>query len=345
MGFTWSRTVLVLGALLTALSLVVALMFWSGQSNGERGRVVSVDVPTGPTPAAAPPPASATPAPTTRVPVAPKRTTSAPKPVTGGKPGADNTGVPAGVRLRVVTGNQTYGRDNQVISGLDIRGYVRITGRNVTLKNSIVRGGAKRCNAAVIHVEDDASATVQDTEIRPENPNACLDGVWAENATLVRLDIHDVVDGVKAFDNVTLRDSWVHNLSFFASDPNQGGGSTHNDAVQTYEANRNILLRHNTLDVGRRGNAAYQLTQDGGRAAANIRIEDNWLDGGGCTLNFSHKGGPTPMTGIHVTGNRFGPNSVFNCPILLSTGTRLSRNSGNTWTGSGRAIPSPQRHD
>jgi hypothetical protein len=307
--------------------------------------VASVATPTTGAPVAGPtltPTATPTPTPTR---AAPKRTTSPPKQVSGGKPGPDNTGVPAGVKLRVVTGNQTYSRDNQVISGLDIRGYVRITGRNVTLKNSLVRGGAKRCNAAVIHIEDGASATVQDTEIRPANPNPCLDGVWAENATLVRLDIHGVVDGVKAFDNVTLRDSWVHNLSWFASDPNQGGGSTHNDAVQTYEANRNILLRHNNLHPGSKGNAAYQLTQDGGRAARNIRIDGNWLDGGGCTLNFAHKGGPTPMTGIYVTNNRFGRNSAFNCPILLSTQTRLAQNTGNVWSDSGRAIPSPQRHD
>lgn len=34
-------------------------------------------------------------------------------------------------------------------------------------------------------------------------------------------------------------------------------------------------------------------------------MEDNWLDGGACTLNFAHRNGQ-PLTGIYVVGNRFG---------------------------------------
>jgi hypothetical protein len=162
---------------------------------------------------------------------------------------------------------------------------------------------------------------------------------------MLRLDISNVVDGVKAHNNVTLQDSYVHDLSWFASDPNQGGGSTHNDAVQTYVGNKNVLLRHNTLLAGTKGNAAYQVTQDGGRANSNLRVEYNWLDGGGCTLNFSHKGGPTPMTGISVVGNRFGRGSKFNCPILLSTKTTLGENRANVWDDNGQPIPKPQQHD
>ena len=245
----------------------------------------------------------------------------------------------------MVSGDQVFTTDNQVISGLDIHGYVRIRARNVTIRNSIVRGGAKRCNAAVVFVEGGRSATIQDTEIAPSQQNPCLDGIWATNATLSRLNIHGVVDGVKAFDNVTLLDSYIHDLSWFASDPNQGGGATHNDAVQTYEGNHDVLIRHNTLLAGAKGNAAYQVTQDGGKQSTDLRIERNWLDGGGCTLNFSHKGGPTPMTGIYVVGNRFGRGSKFDCPILISTQTVLSQNTGNVWDDTGQPIPRPQQHD
>jgi hypothetical protein len=269
----------------------------------------------------------------------------APRARVNAKPGPDNTGVPAGVALRVVTGDQVFTTDNQVVSGLDIRGYVRIRAHNVTIMNSIIRGGAPRCNAAVLFVESGQSATIQDSEISPSQPNACLDGIWATNANLWRLDIHHVVDGVKAFDNVKLRESYIHDLSWFASDPNQGGGPTHNDTVQTYQGNRNVFIVQNTLLAGTKGNAAYQVTQDGGRASTNLRIEKNWLDGGGCTLNFSHKGGPVPMTGIYVIGNRFGRGSTFNCPILISTQTVLTQNTGNVWDDTGTPIPSPQQHD
>jgi len=151
-----------------------------------------------------------------------------------------------------------------------------------------------------------------------------------------------VVDGVKAGSNVVLEDSYVHDLAWFASDPNQGGGATHNDGVQTLSG-AHVTLRRNVLVAYPKGNAAYQVTQDFG-AVTDLHIEHNWLDGGGCTLNFAHKGGPTPMTGIFVANNRFG-SSGFNCPILVSTQTQLSQNVGNVWISNGKPIPAPQRHD
>lgn len=274
-----------------------------------------------------------------------KPSTRPPTTRSGGKPGPSNTGVPAGTHLTVVSGNQVYATSNKVISGLDIHGYVEITGKNVVLKNSIVRGGAAKCNAAVITVDHGGSATIQDTEVSPSNPNACLDGVWSTSATLLRMNIHGSVDGVKAFDHTVVRDSWIHGLMWFASDPNQGGGPTHNDDVQTFEGNQHITLQHNTLDAGTKGNAAYQVSQDFGQRAADLHVVGNWLDGGGCTLNFSANGGPTPMTGIYVLNNRFGRHSQFDCPILISTQTVLTQNSGNVWDDTGKAIPRPQQHD
>lgn len=279
---------------------------------------------------------------------APPRAGAAPPPGRpGGKPGAANTGPPPGRALTVVPGDQVYATPGQVIDGLDIRGRVEIRARNVTIRNSVIRGASTKCNAAVVWVRADlgASATIQDTEIAAATPHPCLDGIWASATTLLRVNIHSVVDGVKAHDDVTVRDSWVHDLSWFADDPNQGGGETHNDAVQTYEGNRRVTLRHNTLSAGSKGNAAYQVTQDGGKVSTDLLVEDNWLDGGGCTLNFSHKGGPAPMTGIHLSDNRFGRGSAYDCPVLISTGTVLSTFAGNVWEDTGKAVPAPQQHD
>jgi hypothetical protein len=279
---------------------------------------------------------------------APSKTRGAPGPVPrpGGKPGPGNTGVPPGVHLTVVNGDQTFAKDGQVVSGLDIHGFVRITARNVTLRNSIVHGGPNpKCNSSVVYVVSGASATIEDTEVSADFPNACLDGVWAHATTLTRVNIHGPVDGVKAYDNVVIQDSYIHDLTWFASDPNQGGGETHNDAVQTYEGNQHITLRHNTLNPGPKANAAYQVTQDLGKVTTDLHVVNNWLDWGGCSLNFSHKGGPAPMTGIYVSGNRFGRHSGYQCPIIVSTQTFLSQNSGNVWDDTGGPIPAPQRHD
>ena len=269
--------------------------------------------------------------------------TAAPRVVSrgGGKPAAGNTGVIAGTTLTVLTGDQTISADNTVVADADIRGYVRITGRNVTIRNSVVRGGAARCPAAVIQVE--GSAVIEDVEIAPANPNACLDGVWASATTLTRVNIHGTVDGVRAGTDVIMQDSWIHDLTYYGSGA-AGGGATINDAVDT-RGGRRITLRHNVLHPGTRANAAYQVTQEAG-ASGDIRVERNWLDGGQCVLNFAHRGGgPTPMTGIAVVSNRFGRNSRFVCPILISTQTNLSTNSGNVWDDTGAAVPPPDKHD
>jgi len=337
-----SAVATLVGATLITIALVTAKPLPRGVDTGAAPELWDEPVPSG----SAPSGASASPSASTSPSAKPASPTPAARP--GGRPGPANTGVLPGSRLTVVTGNQTYATDNQVISGLDIHGFVQIRARNVTIRNSIIRGGPNPpCNSSVLWIRADAraSATIEDTEIAPSSPSPCLDGIWAVNATLVRLNIHGAVDGVKAYDNVTLRDSYVHDLSWFASDPNQHGGPTHNDAVQTYEGNRHIVLRHNAMSPGPRGNAAYQVSQDGGKPATDIRVEGNWLDGGGCTLNFAHHGGPTPMTGIYVSGNRFGRHSVYQCPILVSTLTTLSQNSGNVWDDTGAPIPPPDRHD
>jgi len=352
------RTVALLSTAAVTVGLLAAVLVFGWPPGSRAGSAAGsfVDTPSAGPPSSDPAPsttptASASPSASSGArPSSPRPSTSRPTvaPRPGGKPGPANTGVPTGTHLTVVTGDQVYARAGQTISGLDIHGFVQIRAKNVTIKNSIIRGGPNpKCNSSVIWIRADAgaSATVSDTEIAPSHPSPCLDGIWATNATLLRLNIHGAVDGVKAYDNTTLRDSYVHDLSWFASDPNQGGGATHNDDVQTYEGNEHVFLIHNTMSPGPKGNATYQVTQDGGKVSTDLHIEDNWLDGGGCTLNFSHKGGPTPMTGIYVVGNRFGRHSVFGCPIFISTKTVLSEDSGNVWDDTGKPIPPPQQHD
>ena len=287
--------------------------------------------------------ANASPAPgTSASPGASPSAKASPKPVLQtGKPSAATTGVPPGTALKRIDGDQTYTKAGQVIQNVDIHGYVTIKAQNVVIRNAVIRGGAARCNAAVVNVAS-GSVTIERSEIAPAHPNACLDGIWATNATLRRMNIHGTVDGIKANSNVLLEDSYIHDLSWFASDPNQGGGATHNDDVQTLSGSH-ITLRRNVLVALPKGNAAYQVTQDFG-AVSDLHVEHNWLDGGGCTLNFAHKV-RSSLTGIYVIGNRFGRHSVFGCPILVSTQTTLSANSGNVWDDTGKPIPAPQRHD
>jgi hypothetical protein len=255
-----------------------------------------------------------------------------------GKPSAANTGVVPGTRLTVVTGDQTFATNGAVISGKDFRGLVKVTGARITFRNCIFRGRATNSNAALLNTERGSNTVVQDSEFVPAHPSATVDGIWANSTSIYRANIHGSVDGVKTGSDVLIQDSYIHGMSWFPSDPNQGGGPTHNDGVQSFDDAR-VTLRHNTIDMSssKDPNAAYQ------SSARDSIIDGNWLDGGGCTLNFADHG--PALTGIRVTNNRFGRHSFYQCPILISTNTTLAQNSGNVWDDTGAAIPRPQQHD
>jgi len=244
-----------------------------------------------------------------------------------------------GTQLTVVNGDQTFSTDGQVVSGKDFHGFVKVTGKNIRFVNCFFRGRATSSNNALLDTTRGSGTVVEDSEFVPSSPSATLIDIDANSVSVYRANIHGSVDGVQTGSNVLIQDSYIHDLSWFASDPNQGGGPTHNDGVQGFLGDSNVVLRHNNIDLSttKDGNAAFQ------DSAKNSRVEDNWLDGGGCTLNFNHVN--APLGGIAVVNNRFGRHSFFNCPILLSTQTTLSANSGNVWADTGQPIPAPQRHD
>lgn len=239
----------------------------------------------------------------------------------------------------MVSGNQTFSASGQTISGKDFHGYVKVTGSNITFKDCIFRGGTPNGNNALLDTEAATNTIVEDSEVVPLHPAATIDGIWTTNTKLYRVNIHGTVDGMKAGNNTLVQDSWIHDTSWFANDPNQGGGSTHNDGIQAFDGVSGLTLRHNTIDLStaKDPNAALQ------DSASNVTVDNNWLDGGGCILNFADHGHSLP--GLSVTNNRFGRHSAFQCPILLSNLLSLAKNSGNVWADTGKPIPTPQQHD
>ena len=257
------------------------------------------------------------------------------------KPNATNTGVPAGTSLTIVNGDLIVTTAGTVVDARDVRGFIIVRASNVTIKRSIVRGRSTSSNGAYIKIESGTGTIIEDSEIAPTSPLVYLDGITGSNFTARRLNIHGGVDGIKAGSNSRIEASYIHDMTSFSSDPNQGGGATHNDAIQILSGT-NLTLLGNTLIVARSQNAAVQITQDFGQVR-NVTIDKNWVDGGGCTLNISHNNGPVPMTQIFITNNKFGRNSFFNCPILYSTQTQETA-SNNTYEDNGQAVV-PQRHD
>jgi hypothetical protein len=261
-------------------------------------------------------------------------------PCPGAKPDAANTGVPAGTKLTNVSQDVTVSQDNTTIEAQDIHGFLTIKASHVKVLRSIVRGHATSATTAIIRIDSGTDILIEDTEVAAAEPSVDVDGVSGEGFTARRLNIHGGVDGMKLGTGASVQCSYIHDLASFASDPNQGGGATHNDAIQIL-AGTDIQIIGNQLVAAKDQNAAIQITQDFGKVG-NVRIEHNWADGGGCTFNISHNGAAS-LTDVFTTGNRFGRNSFYDCPILKSTKTTLT-SSGDVWDDDDMQVPI-QTHD
>jgi hypothetical protein len=261
-------------------------------------------------------------------------------PACAGKPDATNTGVPAGTSLTIVNQDLTVSQDNTVIDAQDIHGFLTIKASHVRVLRSIVRGHATTATTAIIRIDSGTDILIEDTEVAAAEPSVDVDGISGSNFIGRRLHVHGGVDGMKLGSNTSIECSYIHDLISFASDPNQGGGPTHNDAIQILSG-VGIRLVGNQLVAAKNQNAAIQITQDFGMVG-DVHMERNWADGGGCTFNISHNGAAS-LTDVFTTGNRFGRNSFYDCPILKSTKTTLV-STGDVWDDDGTTVPI-QTHD
>jgi hypothetical protein len=253
-------------------------------------------------------------------------------------PGSSNTGVPSGRALTRHNGNLVITKAGATYDSLDVHGFVDVRAPNVTIRRSIIRGGTATGNRGLI-TNTTASATnllVEDCDLIPTNPSVWLDGVKGANFTVRRVNIDGgVVDGVKVHgNNVVVEDSWIHDLSYYSSDPNQGGGPTHNDGIQVLGGS-NITIKHNTITIGSKLNAVMQVTQDYA-STKGLSFTQNWVDGGTCSVKLNHSG--SSMGPVTVSTNSFGSHTdISHCAILRTSKTSLN-SSGNVWTDTGASV-------
>lgn len=263
-------------------------------------------------------------------------TTSPPATAATARPGASNTGVPAGTVLRVHQGDLVITKAGTVIDSMDIRGEVYIKANNVKITRSVVRGGpaATKGRALVMAWWNFTGFKIEDSTLRATNRSLLIDGISGSNITATRVNVSNVVDPVKVIGpNVTITRSWLHGNIHSDNDPNHKDGRTHDDSVQI-TGGSNIVIQENTLEDA--NNAAIQINQ-GVRLTSNVVIARNWLSDGVCTLNISAGNGPA-LQGVRITGNRFGPGSeAKRCPIL-SPKTSPVQFSGNVWDDTGVAV-------
>jgi hypothetical protein len=239
----------------------------------------------------------------------------------------------------VVHGTVTVTKAGTVIDSQDIKGQLIIQASNVTVRRSIIEG-AKSQDASV-DIQSGTGILLEDDEVTDTYPSLGNDDMRVRNATLLRLNIHGGVDGMKVFSNSTISASWIHGLTYFAHDPGQSNGHTHNDTIQILGGS-NFHITGNWLESGTIDNSAIQVTQDIGKISS-LFITGNWADGGGCSFNFSGHSpkGQVPLYGITVVNNRFGHTSARykgNCAIVDDLTTHLTAATGNVWDTSGTPV-------
>jgi hypothetical protein len=226
------------------------------------------------------------------------------------------TGVPVGTSLTTVNGDMVITTANTVVDAKDIHGCVTVKAPGVVIKRSKVS-----CrNSYVIASSDGAyngtGLVVQDTEIDCGSTSGTAIG--DTNFTATRVNIHDCENGSDVDQNVTIEDSYIHNLFNSAQSHTDGiqfaGGhyqivdgkyvrDSRGNPVELSNA-ANITIRHNTI-------YSYNTSdhQDGTSAIisnhgsdVNVLIDSNLMAGGAYTL-YCDQG----ATGVNyrVTNNHF----------------------------------------
>lgn len=259
-------------------------------------------------------------------------------PHTYGYPDATNTGVPAGTVLTVVNGDLTITADGTVVDGKDVHGFITISANNVTVQNTRVRGRSTSSNSQLISAGG-SNILIQNCTLANEYPSPWVDGMSVSNTTIKNLNISGTTDGLKAASNTTIQNCYIHDMTYFTSDPNQGGGPSHNDAIQILQGDT-INIFKNTLVPGANSNSAIQVTQDWG-AVTNLSIYDNIADYGNVVFNIAWKGGGNMS--VNVNNNRFGHNSYYDVGILIGTKVTMT-GSNNVWDADGTPT-TIQQHD
>jgi hypothetical protein len=252
---------------------------------------------------------------------------------TAGKPSAATTGVKSGSSLTRHNGDITVTKDGTVLANLDIHGFVIVRAKNVTITNSIVRGGpAQGFATGLITDYGYQGLLITDTRIVPEFPSVWLDGIKGSGFTARRVHISGGVDSVKIQgSNTVVEDSLLENTDYYASDPQQAGGPTHNDNIQIQNG-QNVKVTGNTI----RGATNFAVLGAASKGNLNLIVKDNWLDGGHCTVKLQILNGWAETA--TVTGNKFGPNrAVTSCPFTAYPAVTLTH-TNNTFELTGATI-------
>jgi hypothetical protein len=263
-------------------------------------------------------------------------------------PDATNTGIPSGTTLTTYSGPNPVTADDTVIDAKKILGGLEIRAENVTIRNSYISAE----NSEGLYCADNIAACAdgQPTIIEDSTLDCTGDGASGivgrasaaaeANMHFIRVDISGCENGLSFADDLTIEDSYIHDLYNDPDVPLPDGahadgiqfGIGHRDTAGGAEVPgaKDITIQHNTIYAMGWNNA--EDTFDYGTAAIisnhapnldeNVLITQNLLAGGAYTLYCVQSGG----AGVNydVIDNHFSNHFTTNFPYSAGAGAVTS---------------------
>lgn len=251
-------------------------------------------------------------------------------PPSGGFPGPDDTGVPAGTTLTPYSGPCTI-NSPQTITAVDATAcdalVIQTTG--VVIEKSLVP------RVQSIYGDGDSSVSISDSDVRAGDTS--IGAIWGYNITASRVDVTGGQHSFHCNDNCSVTDSWLHDQH------NPDGGSYHNNAFIS-NGGENMVIRHNTLHC-----TAILNRTDGGCTADlslfgdfgpidDVVVDNNFLRANKSSISYCAYGGgstskPYQATNVRFTDNVFERGANNKCGVYGPVTDFDRRATGNVWSG------------
>jgi hypothetical protein len=244
-------------------------------------------------------------------------------------PDASCTGVPAGTTLSAYTGPTTITTANTVIDGKTVSDCLEIDAAGVVIKNSKL--SADCFYVIYSHQSSGARLTIQDSEIDCQNHNGTAIG--DTNITALRVNVHGCENGFDVDGNLTVQDSYIHDLTQTGADP-------HTDGIQITPVGHDINIQHNRIYAFTNGVNGTSAIIEPDANLTNIWIQENLVAGGAytiyCRTDPAHYGSTW-----HLLNNHF---STINGPNVGEYGPWTDCDdepnvSGNVYQETGLPVP------
>jgi len=186
--------------------------------------------------------------------------------------------------LSVMNGDVTISTANAIFENKDVRGCITVAAPGVTIRN--VRIAAPCIFGILNNAGSGSRLLVQDTDI---SCGGEFTGISSSNFTAIRVNIHDCENGLSIGSNVTLQDSYIHDLVNI--------GDNHADGIQMTAGSTGVVIQHNRIYASSGTSAIISPSQ----STLGTIIRDNLFAGGAYTL-YCRQAGPG---GQQVINNHF----------------------------------------